>query len=572
MSQIAQAVEAISQALCRVYTIPCPACSSENQFPRLKPDIVRVISQEPDGHPLESKWRTDGDFPEWITPLNYFWAICSNCGYTGQVDDADFRQWKKKGTTKFLSQYEGTLEQLEESADSKESVVQKLLDGIRGDDLYGSLLCQFFLGIYSECLKTVPVAGVIGRAYLRIAWIYRDRERLYSDFTPSSKIQDLLDEASPTWKSELPSNSSSALPPEIVTDEITALRHALANFEGNFSTLQEAGHEDEMRLMTLIADIGFRIYELTALDEDFTVGQGYFSGVMQKSLSIVNDKSIVGGAVNRAKDTLEKAGDRGRELRALKDKYEKEPPDTAITNGAAPPPTSPPESEAQPEPAEEETEAETEASTPEASGPQINFSLPAGSDSLAALQQEIVQLGEENKRWMRLAGISDITGLPNRVMLARVLLPGAFKQAAAHKEPLGCILISPEGLREINGKYGRLNGDAILKKFSDCLKELIRKGERLCHLEGVNFAVVVPRALPHQLGKRAEVIHKELTSRRFDMEGGALSLEVSIGVAGMETPNSKSTKALQDSLYRRSVEALDVAKLQGNHIEVNSSA
>ena len=38
---------------------------------------------------------------------------------------------------------------------------------------------------------------------------------------------------------------------------------------------------------------------------------------MQQCLSIVSDKSIVGGAVNRAKEMLEKAGERGRELRIL---------------------------------------------------------------------------------------------------------------------------------------------------------------------------------------------------------------------------------------------------------------
>ena len=77
-----------------------------------------------------------------------------------------------------------------------------------------------------------------------------------------------------------------------------ALRFSLAYFEWNFLSLQQAGNEEEMRLMMLLGDIGFRIYELTNDEEDFKKGQNLFSGCMQKCLSIVNDKSIVGGAVN----------------------------------------------------------------------------------------------------------------------------------------------------------------------------------------------------------------------------------------------------------------------------------
>ena len=80
---------------------------------------------------------------------------------------------------------------------------------------------------------------------------------------------------------------------------------------------------------------------------------------------------------------------------------------------------------------------------------------------MQALQQKIAQLDEDNKRWMRLAGMSELTGLPNRVMLSRVLLPGAVKKAASRRESLGCILISPEGLAEVNGKHGHEAGDLI---------------------------------------------------------------------------------------------------------------
>ncbi len=551
-------LDVISQHLCREYTVTCPACGIDNTYPRLKRDIFRASKSEPDGHPLGINWRIDLDFPAWLTPLNYFWAVCSNCCFTGQIEEADFRTWKT-AAPKFRTQFhEGVLESLSDLANAKRGVAYQLGNSLSPDDIFGTQLNQFFLGIFTECLKTAPAASTLARAYLRIAWIYRDEKRIYEEFASQSKVRPLLEELGPAWTKSLPQNSELPLIPQLVTDEISALRHTLSFFEWNFRDLQSAGHEDEMRLMILIAEVGYRLYELTGIEDDFIKGQSLFSGTMQKCLSVINDKTIVGGAVNRAKDTLEKAGERGRELRTLQQKWTKKPSQPRPQAQEAPPPAPPaPENTTQPLAPENAKPGKTSV-----------FDASTAQGGMKDLQQKIEQLDADNKRWMRLAGISEITGLPNRVMLSRVLLPGALKQALTRKEPFGCIFLSPLGLQDINSKYGRAQGDALIKKFADFLRNLVRTGERLCHLEGVSFALLVPRQTIHQLEKRAEAIHKDLTSRRFEMGAGALSLKVSIGVANLPPINGQSAKALQDDLYNRSLQALDKAKIQGDHIEV----
>ena len=81
----------------------------------------------------------------------------------------------------------------------------------------------------------------------------------------------------------------------------------------------------------------------------------------------------------------------------------------------------------------------------------------------------------------------------------------------------------PLGLEKINATHGRKIGNTILQKFATSLKELVRKGERL-----------------------------------------------SVGVATLVPQNGQ--KSDQDALYRRSLEALDKAKMQGNHIEIISES
>lgn len=552
-------LDVITPHVCREYTVKCPACDTDNVFPRLKPDIYSARDTEPDGHPHAIRWRADVEFPAWLTPLNYFWAVCKNCFFTGQIDDTDFRTWKKT-ERKFRSLFrEGTLEALSDLATQQKGVARKLGTAISPDDIFGTMIVQFYLGIFSECLKEHPTPGALARSYLRIAWIYRDEEKLYTEFAESSTVREVLEATQDDWLKSLPADDTLPTRPGLAKDEITALRYALAFFEWNYNQLQSNALEDILRLMSLIAEIGYRIYELSGSDEDFTKGQSLFSGVMQKSMSIINDKSIVGGAVNRAKDTLEKAGERGRELRVLQKKWEKVPPEERTP---APKQKTAP---AKTQPTEETKTAPPKAQTkPEK--PSV-FDVPQGN--VKELEKRIEQLDAENKRWMKLAGFSEVTGLPNRIMLSRVFLPGALRQAAPKNEALGCIFIAPQGLEEINGKYGRQIGDDMLRKIADSLKELVRKGERLVHLDSVNFALVVHRMSNHQMGKRAEQIHKDLTSRRFELSGGgALSLKICMGVATLPQSSGKSAKALIDDLYNRTQKALDMAKIQGNHIQV----
>ena len=566
-------IEEITQKLCRTYPIPCPACGTENSFLRLRPDIFRVTNSERDGHPIKIGWREEGEFPEWVTPINHFWGVCARCRFTAQLDETEFRTWKKSAK-KYLALFsEGALEAVANQANVDQGTLQVLSKGIQPTDLFGTLLAQFYLGIFTECLKASPFPNTLARCYQRIAWIYRDRERLYEPFVENSNIQTVLEEAAPVWRDELLPNSDFPVLPEVVTDEVAALRFALAYYEWNFIALQSSKHEDAMRLMMLIAETGYRIYELTDDTDDFKKAQTLFSGAMQKSMAVVNDKRIIGGAVNVAKDTLDKAGDRGRDLRTLRQRREKARKKSAATapkpDGA---PSKPPvKTKASPSREPEPVPAQTpEPAQPASPSPISAMPLePAGTPpNVLELHKKIAQLDEENKRWMRLAGISQLTGLPNHVMLSRVLLPGAVKQATSRRESLGCIMISPEGLPEINAKHGRDTGDFLIKKFCECLKVLVRKGERLSHTESVNFALIVPALQSHQLRKRAEALHKDLTSRRFDLSGATFSLRVSMGISRQEVAKGTAAKDLKDLLYIQALEALDRAKLQGNQIEV----
>ena len=74
---------------------------------------------------------------------------------------------------------------------------------------------------------------------------------------------------------------------------------------------------------------------------------------------------------------------------------------------------------------------------------------------IARLRTENQKLKNSNRRWMRIAGTDIHTGLPNKVFFSNVLLPKQISNANAEKQSIGCIMLAPDGLGEINEPYGR---------------------------------------------------------------------------------------------------------------------
>ena len=76
--------------ICRKYEIACPICGTTNDYARLKRDICKPLKTEGDGHPLGYRWGKVGF--DSVDPKQFFWGVCKKCRFTGEVDDADFRQ------------------------------------------------------------------------------------------------------------------------------------------------------------------------------------------------------------------------------------------------------------------------------------------------------------------------------------------------------------------------------------------------------------------------------------------------------------------------------------------------
>ena len=591
------------QQICRRY-VPCPVCGQDNSYYRLKRDMARGTEIEGDGHPLKYRWGKPGF--DTVDPKRFFLESCSNCGFTGELDDADFRQ-SGKDPDKFKSAFnDEQLQGLVNRSATGKGIAQVLKKRVEEGEPLTQMLAQFHLGVYIQCLRSKILPGNIARYYLRIAWLFREQERYYGDANVEEE-KERLERIKERWEKDLPDHKDYPELPQPACNEAAALFLSRAYFERNYETLREAKQEDELRLQLLLAEIGFRLYELTDGAEDYKKAASYFSGTMQRCLSIINDKTIVGGAVNRAKELLESSGDRGRELRALrksrgggkgskskgeKSKGEKskngkkaksvgengtgsdvvpeedkpaiptsqvqDPAASAAATAAAPAVAAAPEAVAAAAPTEEPSENSDQATR--------RVSLL--QEEVENLREQLKSFEEDNKKWRQLAGRDSLTGLNNKVMLFRLVLPKEIKRLEKGLA-YSCIAIGLDLLQEVNKRHGWTMGDRMLREAVKGLRSFVEEGDELYRLDGANFVLFGP--MTNNVARmRAADMHRRLGKASVQIDKVQLPLVASMGVVTVERSGKSSPMEAAEAMYQVLLSMLYKAK-ETNAVETHSA-
>lgn len=190
--------------------------------------------------------------------------------------------------------------------------------------------------------------------------------------------------------------------------------------------------------------------------------------------------------------------------------------------------------------------------------------------AIKQLEERIQKLEEDNRRWMRLAGINSRTNLPNSLMLYQIALPAELRKYDKSSVVLACLLISPDGLGDINQECGRAVGDQLIEEMADFLKQKIGPDEKLFHTDGANFALLMMGASGGRAKRKATEIKSDLTkttlavgARKFDR------LTCSIGVVSIdEVMHEEAIPQKMDQLYRDLSNCLHKAKQSGGNTVV----
>ena len=133
---------------------------------------------------------------------------------------------------------------------------------------------------------------------------------------------------------------------------------------------------------------------------------------------------------------------------------------------------------------------------------------------------------EAQLRIEHLAYHEPVTQLPNRTAMQGELLKAIKKADAEHVE-LALLLVNLNYFRDINDSLGHENGDRLLQRVAERLREAAGGAGRVASLGGDEFAVLLPQCEQEDaLATVQESLHVP-----FELEGIPITLEATAGIA-----------------------------------------
>jgi diguanylate cyclase (GGDEF)-like protein len=155
--------------------------------------------------------------------------------------------------------------------------------------------------------------------------------------------------------------------------------------------------------------------------------------------------------------------------------------------------------------------------------------------------------------------IDPLTGLPNRRHLMG-MLETECARSVRYGRCFSVLLIDIDQFEPFNARYGRIEGDEVLKRVSAVLEECLRRGDYSARCGGEEFLVLLPQAELDAAAHIAERVRGRFEDERFGGEPEA-RLTLSVGVACF--PENASDPA---SILERAQVALREAKAAGCNV------
>jgi diguanylate cyclase (GGDEF)-like protein len=178
------------------------------------------------------------------------------------------------------------------------------------------------------------------------------------------------------------------------------------------------------------------------------------------------------------------------------------------------------------------------------------------------------RLSRQTRENYRLAHYDPLTGLPNRTLFIRGVAR-MVRREAAQADTVAVLLIDLDRFTELNNTLGHVNGDRVLCEVASRLGASFagNGSAQVARLGADEFAVLCPGVAGEDGARAAAAVVQASLEPPVVVDGVALNVEVSIGIAVMDDP-----AAGPDLLLQRADTALARARSRSSRVHVHSPA
>jgi diguanylate cyclase (GGDEF)-like protein/putative nucleotidyltransferase with HDIG domain len=163
------------------------------------------------------------------------------------------------------------------------------------------------------------------------------------------------------------------------------------------------------------------------------------------------------------------------------------------------------------------------------------------------------------------SGTSDsLTGLPNTRSLYKHL-DGELSRCKRSGSPLTVLVLDLNGFKEINDRFGQIEGNNLLRMFAAALKDTCREYDYAARIGGDEFAIVVPGMPAEAVGEMSERLRKAAADVGNEVCGPHV-LTLSVGQASYPAEGGDAEallSAADQSMYKMKRSRPALARAQG---------
>ena len=163
------------------------------------------------------------------------------------------------------------------------------------------------------------------------------------------------------------------------------------------------------------------------------------------------------------------------------------------------------------------------------------------------------------QRLLEMSTRDRLTGLYNRLHFERAL-EAEIARAMRYDRPLALAILDVDHFKAINDEYGHATGDRVLRTLSARLINSLRRTDVVARHGGEEFVVLMIETTSGQATERIEQLRQTIVAEPTEVEGRAITVGFSAGVAGMRGRDDRLGAA---TLLDRADARLLTAKREG---------
>lgn len=174
-----------------------------------------------------------------------------------------------------------------------------------------------------------------------------------------------------------------------------------------------------------------------------------------------------------------------------------------------------------------------------------------------SLERKETELQSVRAQATDVSSIDALTSLPNRrQIMVQLQEAGAFSDQ--YGTLLAILLVDIDHFKRINDTHGHTVGDEVLRSLAGKLRQIVRPPEVIGRYGGEEFLIILPHYALNAAVEHANHLCEQIRTLSVEVEGLALTLTVSVGIA-----QHKVRREDWQHFLERADRALDQAKIDG---------